>query len=60
MKWTPNIEKIKGDKNKVPDGQLGFESPQMTQEVVRQLLDGGRNISPLHWIDPRYAIKTRY
>lgn len=60
MRLAPDMEENRAHKNKIPDGQLGFEIPQMTQEVVHQLLGGHKNVSPLHWIDPRYAAKPRY
>lgn len=61
MRLAPDMEEARGQKNRVPDGQLGFEIPKMTQEVVLQLLNGrASRVTPLPGIDPRYAAKPRY
>lgn len=59
MWWTPGRIENKDTKNKVPDGQLGFEMPPMAKDVVAQLWVSGRSIATLPAIDPRYAHKTR-
>lgn len=61
MRLAPDMEESRLERNRVPDGELGFEIPQMTQEVVLQLLNGRRaHITALPGIDPRYAPKPRY
>ena len=59
VRLAPDMEENRAKKDRVPDGQLGFEIPKMAQDVVAQLWVSGRWKTSIPGIDPRYAHKTR-